>query len=273
MRCDYHVHTYYSDDSDYPMEQVVKDAIQQGISELCFTDHVDYGVKLDHHEAGADDPANRLNVDYPAYYKEFTKLKEQYQQEISLRFGLEFGIQTGTIPKFEKLFSAYPFDFILLSIHQVNNQEFWLGDFQQGKTEEECYQEYYQELLAVVKSYLLYSCLAHLDLIRRYVDKEVNTFEANKEILTEILSYIIAAGKGIEVNTSSVRYQIPDTTPSKDILRLYRQLGGEIITIGSDSHKPDELGAHIEESRKMLKELGFQNYCTFQQMKPVFHPL
>lgn len=274
MKFDYHVHTNYSDDSEYPMEEVVTDAIKQGIQELCFTDHVDYGVKLDHDEPIPAVKNEMLrNVDYPAYFQQFNELKRNYQQEITLRFGLEFGIQRETIPKFEKLFSSYPFDFILLSIHQIDNQEFWTGEFQVGKTDAQCYQEYYEEMLTVVKNYHNYSCLAHMDLIRRYLNKEENTFEANKAMLSEILSYIIADGKGIEVNTSSIRYQIPDTTPSVDILKLYQELGGTIITIGSDSHTPEQLGAHIEESKKLLKDLGFKHYCTFEKMKPHFHPL
>lgn len=275
MKFDYHVHTMYSDDSEYPMEDVVIDAIKQGIKELCFTDHVDYGVKRDHDDPQPIDGKNdmMLNVDYPAYFRQLKDLKMKYQQEITLRFGLEFGIQQGTISNFEKLFASYPFDFILLSIHQINNQEFWTGEFQVGKTDAQCYREYYEEMLTVVKNYHNYSCLAHMDLIRRYLDKDANTFEENKEIVSEILSYIIADGKGIEVNTSSVRYQIPDTTPSVDILKLYKELGGEMITIGSDSHTPEQLGAHIEESKKLLKELGFRHYCTFEQMKPNFHLL
>lgn len=275
MKLDYHVHTIYSDDSDYPMEEVVLDAMKQGIKELCFTDHVDYGVKLDHDDPLPADGKNEklLNVDYPAYFNQFKELKRKYQQEITLRFGLEFGIQKETIPNFETLFASYPFDFILLSIHQINNQEFWTGEFQVGKTHAQCYREYYEEMLTVVKNYHNYSCLAHMDLIRRYLNKEENTFEENKEILREILSYIIADGKGIEVNTSSIRYQIPDTTPSVDILTLYKELGGDMITIGSDSHTPEQLGTYIEESKKLLKDLGFRHYCTFEQMKPAYHPL
>lgn len=275
MKIDYHVHTHYSDDSEYQMEEVVQDAIKQGIEELCFTDHVDYGVKQDHGDLPnpEEETNGRFNVDYPAYYQQFLQLKEQYQEAIALKFGLEFGIQTGTISRYEKLFATYPFDFVLLSIHQVNNLEFWDGKFQEGKTDKQCYQEYYEEMLQVVKNYHDYSCLSHLDLIRRYLDKEANTFQEYEGILREILSYIIQDGKGIEINTSSLRYGIPDTTPSKDILRLYHELGGEIITLGSDSHVPKDLGEAIEESKGLLKEIGFRSFCTFDKMQPIFHPL
>ena len=82
-----------------------------------------------------------------------------------------------------------------------------------------------------------------------------------------------ADGKGIELNTSSHRYGLPDLTPSRNILRLYHELGGRILTIGSDSHKPDHLGAYIDEGKAELRTLGFREFCTFERMQPIFHAL
>ena len=182
MKTDYHVHTAFSDDSNYDMEQVIKDAVKLNIDELCFTDHVDYGIKKDWDEPGGmiyrkggvgePDKMPVANVDYPVYDK------------------------AGTYP-FEKL----------------------------------------------------------------------------KPLLTEILRTVIADGKGIEINTSSQRYGLTDLTPSRDILKLYRELGGRILTIGSDSHKPEHLGAFIDETKQELKMLGFKEFCTFDKMKPVYHLL
>lgn len=277
MLCDYHVHTIYSDDSIHKMEDVIKDGIRKGINELCFTDHVDYGIKRD-----VGDPRGPVylngqpisNVDYPKYYKEYLTLKEKYKDQITLKLGLEFGIQVHTIPDYEALFKSYPFDFIILSIHQVDDLEFWTGDFQKGKTEKEYYKRYYQELYDVVKNYKNYSVLGHMDLIKRYDDHDgYDSFNNHKEIIIDILKTVIKDGKGIEINTSSVRYEIGDLTPSRDILKLYLELGGTIITIGSDSHKEEHLGAYIEETKKELKELGFKQYCTYNKMIPEFHNL
>lgn len=80
-------------------------------------------------------------------------------------------------------------------------------------------------------------------------------------------------GKGIEVNTSSFRYALNDLTPSRDILRLYKELGGTIITIGSDAHKEEHLGAKISYVKEELKKLGFNSFCTFDKMKPIFHEI
>ena len=94
-----------------------------------------------------------------------------------------------------------------------------------------------------------------------------------RPLVEAILRRVIADGKGIEVNTSSHRYGLTDTTPSVAILQLYRELGGTILTIGSDSHAPAHLGTYIGEARALLRDLGFRQFCTFERMQPVFHPL
>ena len=276
MFADYHVHTEFSDDSRYPMEDVIRDAVKMGMDEICITDHVDYGVKVDW-DCGQEiqyrkgDPL--ANVDYPRYMEKIRALKEEYQGKITIRTGMEFGVQMHTIPEFEALFARYPFDFIILSIHQVEDKEFWTQDFQRGRTQKEYNERYYQEILDVVKAYKNYSVLGHLDLIKRYDEAGIYPFENVKPMIEEILKIVIADGKGIELNTSFHRYSLSDSMPSREILKLYRELGGEIITIGSDSHKPEHLGAYIDEGHEILKSLGYKQFCTFENMKPIFHDL
>lgn len=201
------------------------------------------------------------------------QMKETWGDKIRIRTGMEFGVQRHTIPEFEKLFHRYSFDFIILSIHQVEDKEFWTQDFQRGKTQEEYNLRYYEELLTVVEKYKNYSVLGHMDLIARYDEAGIYPFEKIKLMADKILKIVIAEGKGIEINTSSHRYGLQDTMPSADILKLYRDLGGKILTIGSDSHRPEQLGAYIEETKELLKDIGFQYFCTYEDMKPVFHRL
>lgn len=275
MFCDYHVHTDYSDDSTYLMEDVIKDAIAMKMDEICLTDHVDYGIKYDWDEKIPmlyRDNMPLANVDYPKYFKEIKKLQQQYP-EIVIKKGMEFGIQKHTISKYQKLYQKYDFDFIILSCHQIDDKEFWNQEYQLGKTQAEYNQQYYQEIYDVIKEYKDYSVLGHLDLIVRYDEMGVYPFENVKDIITDILKMVIKDGKGIEVNTSSHRYGLKDSTPSYDILKLYKELGGTIITIGSDSHKKEHLGAYIQEAKDLLRSIGFKEYCTFELMQPVFHQL
>lgn len=283
MLADYHVHTEFSNDSIYPMEKVVKDAISLGIKDICFTDHVDYGpyrdwddprgIKYRPGDEGEPEQVALTNVDYGKYFPMIEKLREKYKDKIAVKAGMEFGVQTHTIPQYEKLFNSYPFDFIILSIHQAGDQEFWTNEYQSGRTQQEYNEGYYKELLSVVQNYHNYSVLGHMDLIVRYDSYGVYPFEKLKPLLTEILKTVIADGKGIEVNTSNHRYGLSDMTPSRDILKLYKELGGTIITIGSDSHKKEHLGAYIDWAKEELCKLGYTQFCTFKKMQPIFHEL
>lgn len=276
MFADYHVHTEFSDDSVYPMEQVVLDAIAMHMDEICFTDHVDYGVKEDWdcgHEIAYRGKEPYANVDYPKYAAKIKECQDTYGSKIKIRFGMEFGMQMHTIPQYEALFQKYPFDFIILSVHQIEDKEFWTQEFQAGKSQQEYNERYYEELLHLVKAYSNYSVLGHLDLIIRYDQNGIYPFEKIEPIITEILKTVIENGRGIELNTSYHRYKLTDTTPSAAILKLYRSLGGEIITIGSDSHQPEHLGAYIGEAKQLLQSLGYRYVCTYENMKPIFHRL
>ena len=283
MFADYHVHTCYSDDSDYLMEDVVRDAVSLGMDEICFTDHVDYGIKRDwddplgvvYRKGGPGEPERMAvaNVDYPRYAAEIASLQEKYKGQITVKMGMEFGMQQHTVPQYEKLFASYPFDFIILSVHQVEDKEFWTQDFQRGRTQEEYNLRYYTEILELVRKYHNYSVLGHLDLISRYDKVGYYPFEKIRPMISEILKTVIEDGKGIEVNTSCYRYGIQDLTPSVDILKLYRSLGGKIITIGSDSHKKEHLGAHIPETMQRIKSLGFDEIYTFSRMVPIPHEI
>ena len=287
MRADYHLHSEFSDDSEERMEDQIEQAIAVGMDEICFTDHVDYGIKRDW-----DDPRGMIwadvtengetlhkaiaNVDYPKYFDKLKVMRQQYGDRITVKSGLEFGIQSHTVADYRKLYDKYAeqLDFVLFSMHQVSDLEFWTQDFQKGRTQEEYNRLYYEEILKTMGLYKDYSVLAHLDLIVRYDKAGVFPFAGVRDIVEEILKLAIADGKGIEINTSSWKYGLSDMQPSREILCLYRSLGGEIITIGSDAHKKAFLGDHFDDACAILKdEIGFKAFCTYEHGKPVFHDL
>ena len=222
MFADYHVHSHFSEDTDFPMELEIQKAIKLGMDELCFTEHSDYDVPT------------VVNCDYDAYFEEMEKMKDKYKGQITLKTGIEFGIQTHTTKAYEETFRQYPFDFVIFSCHQVENKEYWRQEPQEGKTQLEYNRRYYQEILDVVKVYKDYSILGHLD-------------------------------------TSSRAYKLKSLMPSKEILKLYHDMGGKIITIGSDAHNADRIGDCVMESQKILKDIGFDGIYTFEKMKPEFH--
>lgn len=276
MLADYHVHCMFSDDSWYPPEKVCQDAWRLNLDEICFTDHVDYGVKPDVAgilEARVLEGARVVNVDYDAYFPCVEALRDEWAGRLTIKRGLEFGAQTHTIPQFNALWDAWKdhLDFALLSIHQVGDLEFWTGEFQEGRTQESYNLAYYQELYEVATSFDHYSVLAHLDLIKRYDSAGILDFPANRDLVAATLEHVIATGKGIELNTSSIRYGLKDSQPAREILELYRDLGGSIVTLGSDSHSPEHLGAYIRHFQHLLADVGFEGFCTYAKMVPMLH--
>ena len=289
MYADYHLHSEFSDDSRESMENQIARAIELGLDEMCFTDHVDYGIKKDWDDprgiqwrggdgmsSSADEMSPLANVNYPEYFAKLLRMRATFGSKISIRSGLEFGIQSITVQDYEKLFTKYrnELDFVLFSMHQVNNQEFWNQQFQEGKTQQEYNEQYYNEILKTMKLFRNYSVLAHLDLLVRYDRAGIYPFEKVQDIIAEILKQAITDGKGIEVNTSSWHYGLSDTQPSRKILKLYKDLGGKIITVGSDAHSTKYLADHIKDAYAILKdEIGFTEFTTCDHMKPVFHTL
>ena len=287
MKMDYHLHTEFSDDSSEPMENQVKRAIELGLDEICFTDHVDYGVKKDWSEgnieyrggdgiAVAEDARTPIaNVDYPRYFEELHRMKTLYGDRITIKQGLEFGMQTITLDKYRKLYDTYrdELDFVLLSVHEIDNKEFWLYGYQNERTQKEYNEGYYNEIYQIMQQYKDYSVLAHLDLIVRYDPIGRYPFEKVEDQVAEILKLAIKDNKGIEINTSSWHYGLDDTMPCRQILKLYKDLGGKIITIGSDGHSTRYVGDHYEDAVRILKDIGFTQFTGFTKMKPEFHDL
>lgn len=271
------------------MESQVRKAIELGLNEMCFTDHVDYGIKRDWDDprgiewrqgdgisSGTAEREPLANVDYPRYFAKLAFMRAAYGNKIVIRSGLEFGIQSITVADYERLFAKYQdeLDFVLFSMHQVDNQEFWSQDFQRGRSQQEYNEAYYEEILKTMKVFKHYSVLAHLDLLVRYDKAGVYPFAKVKDLVAEILRQAIKDGKGIEVNTSSWHYGLADTQPSRDILRLYKDLGGRIITVGSDAHQTPYLADHIKDAYTILRdEIGFKEIAAFEYMQPVFHKL
>ena len=139
MLADYHMHTSFSDDSVYPMRDCIERAILLGIDEICFTEHIDHGCST----------SFCCNCD--EYLKAFKKYKDVYKDKITLKFGIEFGAQAHYKKYFDDIFEKYPFDFALLSFHQVEDKELWNQDFQSGKTQDEYNRIYFEEMLNTVK--------------------------------------------------------------------------------------------------------------------------
>lgn len=266
---DYHTHSYFSGDCDTPMENMITKALNVGMSHLCFTEHLDLDYPLREGET------LDFNLDTEKYRKEFLQLKEKYKERLQLLWGVELGLQNHIFSQLHDYVNKYPFDFIIASSHLCNGGDPYYPDFFENHKEEEVYHEYFSSILENVKNFTDYDVYGHLDYIVRYgPNKDSNySYEKYRDIFDSLLKVIIENGKGIELNTGGVKYGLKDLHPATPILKRYKELGGEIITIGSDAHTPENLLHHFSRAKTVLEECGFSYYTIFKERKPIFVPL
>lgn len=264
MYTDYHIHSTFSPDGKSSMEEMILRAIDLNLKEICFTDHVDYDIKyMDH-----------FVVDYEEYFKSLNYFIDKYKGKIRIKKGIELGLQKELFDKCSKDVKKYPFDFVICSQHAIDKMDLYYNDFFESKDAYTAYDIYYKEYLNIVKNYKDYNTLGHLDLIKRYGPyDEILDDDYFIDIITEILRQVIYDGKGIEINTSCFKYNLPDLTPSRKIIELYKSLCGEIITTGSDAHATGFLACNFKYIYDYLKSIGFEYVCTFDKMKPLFNKI
>lgn len=261
--CDYHNHTDFSADSDTPAEKMIEQAISLGLSYLCITDHMD----PDMDSLGLD-----WTFSLPGYFERYRKLKERYGSSITLLTGIELGLQPHLSEKLTEILSYGPFDFVIGSAHVCDRQDPYFPEYWQGKTDEEGIFRYFEYILETLAAFEDIDVYGHLDYVVRYAPSKAATYSYRKyaEILDEILKTLISKNIGLELNTAGLKYGLGFAHPHPDILRRYRDLGGEMITIGSDAHKPEHLAYAFEKVSDILKSCGFQYYTIFKNRKPEF---
>lgn len=259
---DYHMHSNFSADSEAPMEEMIESAIAKGVQEICFTEHVDYDYP---------DPTIEFSLDLPAYEKKVREMQEKYAGKITIKKGVEIGVQPHVLKECKALVESETFDFVICSMHATDRKNLHRGDFFEHRTPEEAYEIYYNELLHCIKEFDSYSILGHLDLVKRY--KKLDSERNFHEIIEQIFKTIIPQGKGIELNTSGFAYGLGSAMPSVDIVKLYRDCGGEVITVGSDAHEGYQIAHRLKEMYEMLNSCGFKYIATFTNKEAEFHPL
>lgn len=259
---DYHTHTSFSGDSEAPMESMVKQAVRMGLKELVFTDHVDYEYA---------DP-NFEMIDFEEYTAVFAGLQRKYGHKINLLMGVEIGFQPHVTEKINRLLSQLNFEFVICSTHMADRLDFYTGAFFEGKDQHAAYQRYFANVLEAVKTMEGFDVYGHLDFIVRYgnYNRKELSYSEHAEIIEEILRHIIQKGKGIEINTSGYRYGLGCLHPHLNIIKRYREMGGEIITVGSDAHAPGDIASGFKGVYDVLRETGFKYLTAYSERQPRF---
>ena len=259
---DFHIHSSVSFDSKTPAIEYANAAVAAGLREICFTDHWDY-------LPSPNDPHDLFSLE--DYAKAYDGLSVD---GLIIRRGVELGLNEWNVRHCRELLSMRDFDFVIGSVHYADGYDPYNPKYWEGKTVEQAYMRYLEKELECVKLHDDFDVLGHLT----YVCKSpCNPFRAPlpykecSEISDEIMRVLISRGKGIEINTSGVDRGV-DLLPSLDYVRRFKELGGEIVTVGSDAHSAERIGQYCAKTVAELKDI-FGYVCTFEKRKPIFHKL
>ena len=267
VTADYHLHTSFSTDGKASPEEMIQGCIDKGLKTICITDH--YDMDFPYYEELGE---NAFTFDIDKYFRTLKELKEKYKRKIDINIGVEAGLQPHLGDYYNGMVHKYPFDFVIGSVHLVNGEDPYIGNMFDIKKDEEVYRQTFEETLKSVKSVKDIDVLGHIDYIVRYgkTKNQFYSYDKYKDIIDEILKTLIYNGKGIEMNMAGFKYKLGYCHPHPDIISRYKELGGEIITVGSDGHAPDQVAYNYKEAGDILLNCGFKYYTVFKERKPVF---
>lgn len=270
ITADCHLHSSFSGDSDTPMEEMILQGIHLGLEQMCFTEHNDFDYPPN--EKDTEDTF-LLNAD--SYLYDLLQLQEKYAGRIRILFGVEIGLQPHLARRNAAFAKAHAYDFIIASSHICNGKDPYYPAFFSDRTPAEAFAEYFESILDNLNRYSNFDVYGHLDYVVRYspTKDQGYSYEVFHELFDNILTKLIAMEKGIEVNTASLAKGLRETNPCQSVIKRYRELGGEIITVGSDAHAPGQIACAFDRAAQLLKDCGFRYYTTFEKRSPSFHKL
>ncbi len=253
---DYHIHSGFSADSDAQMETVCKAAILKGIDEIAFTDHLDFGPE----DVGGPFPLGD-------YMDAIHRCRRRFGRELEIRAGIEVGEPHIYANEAAAVLSNGDFDLVLGSAHYAANMEpaWHEGFFKEPLSD--AYASYFRQVAGLAAEGD-FDVLAHLDLVKRDARRFGKVYDGPGPyagLIRPALSTVIERGKGIELNTSPWRRGQSEPCPSLEILRWYREMGGEILILGSDAHVPQAVGSHFGPALEMVRAAGFRRLATFKR--------
>lgn len=277
---DYHIHPDYSIDADpFSMDQYCSRAVEIGLGEICFTTHYEFDpvrADLDWFVrcGGKIVPMHPASGWLDTYFAEAAACAVKYApQGLKVRTGIEAGYDLGLEKKIEEVLLAYPFDFVIGSVHCLDHVAISSKkesmDYYKYKKLHQVAADYYHTLREAVKSGL-FDVIGHLDIYRRhgtafFGEETASVFGSYIE---DILKEMVKTKTGLELNTSSFRHGQGSFYPHENILSMARRSGVSVFTAGSDCHRLSELGMGISEAMERGKKLGI-NVCGFEKRKAI----
>ena len=262
---DYHLHSKYSFDGCEEVFAICERAILNGLNEIAITDHLDIveSSPYDH------------EFDVKNAYKDIEKAKRIYSKKLIIKTGVELGQPQANPAEYKRFFNDFHPDFVIGSIHNMENDEDLYYYDWNTRDEFEFFDAYIKRMTVLARDYD-YDILGHVTYPLRYIyEARLKPFplERYHERFKELFKIAIQRGKGIECNTSGLIQPIGETLPPLSLLKLYKECGGEIITIGSDAHRIENISKGIKTGEDLIKEAGFKYICTYENRKPVFRSI
>lgn len=259
---DFHMHSRISNDSQADPAAMLAAAEKVGLREICFTDHMDYDPL---------DPAHKLTFDTADYNRAYDSL---HSSTVKIRRGMEFGMLPDNRATLREDLQRRSFDFVIGSVHFIDGLDPYFPPFWEGRTVEQAILASLSDTLTCVKAHEDFDVLGHLTYISktRYNPRKAPVPMADyQDLVDEIFKTLVAKGKGIELNTSGVD-ACGAYLPAKEYLLRFKELGGSIVTVGSDAHTPDRVGQYCREAVGMVSDI-FGYVCTYRERQPIFHKI
>ncbi len=272
IKADYHTHCNFSTDSDTAPESMILGAIQKEMTHFCFTDHMD----LDYPGTTKEKPLFEFHPQN--YFETLLPLQQQYKDKLDISIGIELGLRpnrTDLNNSMYQLLADYPFDFTLGSIHILDDKDpYYESYWKEYSSSKNVLINYFNHLLHSIQQFDGFDSLGHLDYIIRYIPDFCGakdySYKEHKEIIDEILKILIQKNKALEINTKGLISGLSCFHPKLEILTRYLELGGSLLTIGSDAHEPNSIGTQFKKAEELLLTCGINGYCIYKNHQPQF---
>ncbi len=262
---DLHVHTDNSFDGNHSIMYMCEKACEKNVKAVAFTDHVEADCYYEEHYD---------KVAVQSYF-DTVKARCAFDGKLIVCSGIELGEACFNPETADKIISERKYDFVVASIHNLREeQDFCFFDYADYDVEG-ILDEYFDEELNLVQ-WGKFDSLAHLTYPLRYIAGEqkipVNMKRFSKKI-DDILSLLAEKDKALEINTSGLFQKLKSTMPGEDVVKRFRELGGKLVTVGSDSHFAQRIGRGVEEGMELAKRCGFDSVTLYKDREPIEVPI
>ncbi len=271
---DCHTHTNASPDSDATLAEMCERAQMLGMQAYAVTDHVELCRFFSQPFYDVPPPSDEDVFDYGERYERFmqtlTLAKHNWNSPMQLICGVELGQPNADFGLADSLVRDKRLDFVIASLHELPDRaDFYFLDYQ--KEDVTALLDSYFSTILEICQWGNFDILGHLTYPLRYIEGEVGIpvdLTRWQDCIAASFEALIQKGKGIELNTSGYRQAYGRPFPDTDLLHLYHDLGGTILSIGSDAHCPADVGGGIAQGIALAKSVGFDHLCYFLRHQP-----